>query len=141
MILDVGRVCIKIAGREAGSIAVVVDVVDSKHVRIDGNVKRKKCNILHLDPTDLVLKLKKNANHSSVITEMKKAKLEIKPSKTQKPQKERPRKQRKQKIKEEVKPETPKKETKKPSPKKKAEKPKKETKPKAKKPAQKKSKK
>jgi len=97
MILDIGRVCIKIAGREAGNIAIIVDKEDTKHVLIDGNVKRKRCNISHLEPTDLSLKIKKGASHASVINAMKKEKLEVKPSTTKKPKKEKPKKQRKQK--------------------------------------------
>ena len=98
MILEIGRVCVKIAGREAGKIAVVVDQVDKNSVLIDGTVKRKKCNVKHLEPMDIVLKIKKDSPHSAIITEMKKAQLEVSPSTTKKVPKEKPRRQRKQKV-------------------------------------------
>lgn len=74
--MEIGRVCVKLAGRDAGRIAVVVDNIDSKFVLIDGNVRRRKCNIMHLEPLDEVLKIKKNASHSDIVSEFKKLKLE-----------------------------------------------------------------
>lgn len=56
---DVGRVCYKICGREANKIAIVVDKVDDNYVMIDGNVKRRRCNVKHLEPTNKVLKISK----------------------------------------------------------------------------------
>jgi large subunit ribosomal protein L14e len=64
--IEVGRVCFKIAGREAGKIAVIIDVLDSNYVLIDGLVRRKKCNISHLVPLGTVLKVKKNAPTADV---------------------------------------------------------------------------
>ena len=37
--IGVGSLCIKIAGRSAGSYCVVVDKIDETFVLIDGNVK------------------------------------------------------------------------------------------------------
>lgn len=56
MILEPGRVCLKIAGREAGKYCVVVENVDDNFVLVSGpksvtRVKRRKCNIAHLEPT------------------------------------------------------------------------------------------
>ena len=45
---DVGRVCLKIAGRDAGKKCVVVEKLEGKYVLIDGMTRRKKCNTLHL---------------------------------------------------------------------------------------------
>lgn len=56
---DVGRVCIKTAGREKGSTAVVVDKIDDNFVLIDGGVRRRKCNILHLEPLPKIIDIKK----------------------------------------------------------------------------------
>ena len=74
--MEIGRVCVKLAGRDAGNVAVVVDNIDDKFVLIDGNVRRRKCNIMHLEPLDDVLKIKKNASHADVVSEFKKLKLE-----------------------------------------------------------------
>jgi len=43
-----GRICVKTAGRDAGLKCVIVDVLDDKFVLIDGETRRRKCNILHL---------------------------------------------------------------------------------------------
>ncbi len=47
---EVGTVCLKIAGRDAGMKAVVVEKLDKEFVLIDGQVRRRKCNIKHLEP-------------------------------------------------------------------------------------------
>lgn len=49
--IEVGRLCIKIAGREAGAKCVVVDIIDEKFVEVVGtSVKNRRCNINHLEP-------------------------------------------------------------------------------------------
>ncbi|MEW6063174.1 MAG: 50S ribosomal protein L14e [Nanoarchaeota archaeon] len=70
--LDIGRVCVKIAGREAGRYCVVVDRIDDTFVLIDGDVRRKRCNILHLEPVDKIIKIKKGADTKTVVELMKK---------------------------------------------------------------------
>ena len=51
--IEIGRVCVKIAGRESGKKCVIVDVIDENFVEIVGNeVKNKRCNIKHLEPVD-----------------------------------------------------------------------------------------
>ena|SRR3989344_4991836 len=96
--LEVGRVCVKIAGREAGRKCVIVEVIDHNFVIVDGQVKRRKCNITHLEPLSQVLKLKKGASHEEVLKELQS--LGVKSTETKpKGKKEKPAKQRK--IKEE----------------------------------------
>lgn len=75
--IELGRICMKTSGRDAGKIVVVVDRIDDNFVIIDGNVKRKRCNITHLEPLQGKLEIKKGADTSEVLSEMKKAKLEI----------------------------------------------------------------
>jgi large subunit ribosomal protein L14e len=74
---DVGRVCVKIAGRDAGQTAVVVDVVDDHYVLIDGNVRRKKCNVKHLEPLKDILKIKKGASTIDVHKAMISSKMKV----------------------------------------------------------------
>jgi large subunit ribosomal protein L14e len=74
---EIGRVCIKTCGREAGQIAIVVDKIDDKFVLIDGNVRRKKCNVKHLEPLTKVLKVKKKAGTDEVLKAMKDAKIRV----------------------------------------------------------------
>jgi large subunit ribosomal protein L14e len=75
--IDVGRVCIKLAGRDAGKIAVVVEKIDDKFVLIDGNVRRRKCNISHLEPTEKEVSLKKGAKTEDVHKAMSAADLVV----------------------------------------------------------------
>lgn len=63
---EIGRIVIKIAGRDAGNTALIVDSIDKNNVLIDGNVRRRKCNISHLEPKNEVLKIKKGASTSEV---------------------------------------------------------------------------
>lgn len=71
MLFDVGRVCEKTSGKEAGKKCVVVDVVDQNYVLVDGNVKRRRVNVNHLKPTDQVVKIKKGAKTSEVKAALK----------------------------------------------------------------------
>lgn len=92
--MEIGRLCVKIAGRDSGRIAVVVDQLDGNFVLIDGNVRRKKCNIKHLEPLDDAIKIKKGAPHSEINQEFKKLGLDVWQTKS-KQKTERKLKQRK----------------------------------------------
>ncbi len=63
---EIGRLCLKIAGRDANKYCVVVDRLDDSMVLIDGQTRRKPCNVKHIEPTDKVLKLTKGASHDDV---------------------------------------------------------------------------
>ncbi len=77
MIMDTGRVCLKIAGRDSGHYAVIVNKIDNNYVLIDGNVRRKKCNIKHLEPTSLKLNIKQNASTEDIKKALAKANLKV----------------------------------------------------------------
>jgi large subunit ribosomal protein L14e len=65
--IEVGRVCVKLAGREAGRRCVVVDVLDSNFVLVSGpRVKRRRCNIAHLEPTEQKVDIPKGADDETV---------------------------------------------------------------------------
>lgn len=85
MSMTIGRVCVKIAGRDAGKKCVIIDTIDSANVLIDGATRRKKCNTKHLEPLDPVLQLKKNASHEEVAAELKKLGVEVFSPKTKNP--------------------------------------------------------
>jgi large subunit ribosomal protein L14e len=70
-ICDVGRVCVKIAGRDARKKCVVVEVIDDKYVLIDGETRRRKCNTEHLEPLDRVIELESGANNATVVDALK----------------------------------------------------------------------
>lgn len=66
-IFDVGRVCVKIAGRDARKKCVVVEVIDNTFVLIDGETRRRKCNVAHLEPINLVVEIKSGAENQEVV--------------------------------------------------------------------------
>jgi large subunit ribosomal protein L14e len=61
-IIEPGRICMKIAGREGGSYCVVVEQIDVNFVLVTGpkaitGIKRRRCNVAHLEPTEYKLEL------------------------------------------------------------------------------------
>ena len=94
--IETGRICVKLAGRDAGGKCVIVDILDKNYVLIDGNVRRRKCNIFHLEPTPQKIDIKKGASHEVIKKEFEKLKLPVWDTK-KKEGKERPRKIRKKK--------------------------------------------
>jgi large subunit ribosomal protein L14e len=51
--IEVGRICVKLAGREAGEKCVIIEVIDDKFVEVVGtSVKNRRCNVKHLEPLD-----------------------------------------------------------------------------------------
>lgn len=75
-VYDIGRVCVKLMGREAGCFAVVLNVIDRNFVLVDGpKVRRRRCNIRHLEPTMDRLDLEKDADLKALTAAAKKAKL------------------------------------------------------------------
>lgn len=67
MAFEIGRVCVKLAGRDAGKKCAVIDIVDDRHVMIDGETRRRKCNIAHLEPTLKTVQLSQKASHDDVL--------------------------------------------------------------------------
>ncbi len=70
--LEVGRVCMKLAGREAGKYCVIVKKMDENFVMVTGpkeltSVKRRRCNVNHLEPLMDMLKIKSDAPDSEVL--------------------------------------------------------------------------
>lgn len=71
MTLDVGRICMKIAGREASRYCVIVEKVKDNFVLITGpksitGVKRRKCNIDHIEPTEHKFDIGAKADDASI---------------------------------------------------------------------------
>jgi large subunit ribosomal protein L14e len=90
---EVGKICLKIAGRDAGKLAVIVDILDENTVLIDGEVRRRKCNLRHLEPINKKVDIKKNANHNDVLKALG-LKEEKKGSKDKKEKGPRPKRER-----------------------------------------------
>ncbi len=103
--IEIGRLCVKTAGRDAAKKCIIVDILDKNFVLVDGETRRRKCNIMHLEPLETVVKIKKNAGHDEVIKEFSKIGIEIKEekakqkqAKTEKPSKTRKAKAKKEQI-------------------------------------------
>ncbi len=77
--VEVGRICVKLNGREAGRKCVIVDVIDKNFVLITGpkkysGVKRRRTNVKHLEPTEESIDVKKGASDEDVAKVADKAK-------------------------------------------------------------------
>ena len=65
----IGRVCVKTVGRETGSYCVIVDEMEGRFVVVTGpkhvsSVRRRKCNIRHLEPLEMEIPIEKGADDS-----------------------------------------------------------------------------
>ncbi len=72
MIMEPGRVCVKLTGREAGQKCVVVEAQDKNFVVVLGEgIRRRRCNISHLEPMSETIKLKKSATDKEILKSLK----------------------------------------------------------------------
>ena len=76
--IEVGRICVKIAGREAGKKCIIADVIDKNFVLITGpktvtGIKRRRANINHLLPTKEKIEIKKGAPDEEIVEALKNA--------------------------------------------------------------------
>ncbi len=70
--IEVGRICIKTRGREAGKRCVIVDLIDKNFVLITGpksvtGVRRRRANISHLNPTEEKINIRRGASDEEVL--------------------------------------------------------------------------
>jgi large subunit ribosomal protein L14e len=75
-VMDVGRICLKLTGREAGGRCVIVDVIDRNYVLVTGppeltGVRRRRVNMSHLRPLDEKLDIQRNASDEEVLSLLK----------------------------------------------------------------------
>jgi large subunit ribosomal protein L14e len=69
--IEVGRICVKQAGRENGKKCVVIDVMDKSFVLVTGpkkvtGVKRRRVNINHIMPLQEKIEVKRGASDDEV---------------------------------------------------------------------------
>jgi len=69
--IEVGRVCVKQLGREAGKKCVIVDVMDKSFVLITGpkkvtGVRRRRANINHIEPIQVKIDITRGASDEEV---------------------------------------------------------------------------
>lgn len=72
MIEEIGRIAVKVSGREAGKKCVIVDVVDKNFVLVTGpkqltGVKRRRANIRHLAFTPHKIDIRRGADDDEVM--------------------------------------------------------------------------
>lgn len=69
--VEVGRICLKIAGRETGKKCVIIDVMDKSFALVTGpkkvtGVKRKRVNLNHITVLQDKLEIKRGASDEEV---------------------------------------------------------------------------
>lgn len=70
--MEIGKVCMKIAGRDAGRPAIVIDIHKDGYVTIDGYSRRKKVNPQHLQFIGTKVDIKKGATTATVLKALEK---------------------------------------------------------------------
>jgi hypothetical protein len=63
--ITIGTVVLKIAGRDAGRLGVVIDMKDGR-VLIDGEVRRREVAVGHVEPVGQTVEVAKGASTASV---------------------------------------------------------------------------
>ena len=76
--IEVGKICVKIVGQEAGKKCVIVDVVDKNFALITGpktvnGVKRRRANVEHLQPTKECVEINRGATDDEITKALKTA--------------------------------------------------------------------
>jgi len=74
--IEVGRICVKLTGREAGRKCVIVDIIDKSFVLITGpksvtGVKRRRANINHVEPLLDKISVSRGASDEEVTEALK----------------------------------------------------------------------
>ncbi|MFQ6053575.1 MAG: 50S ribosomal protein L14e [Candidatus Bathyarchaeia archaeon] len=69
--VEVGRICVKLKGREAGRRCVIVDVIDRNYVLVTGpkdvtGVRRRRINMDHLMPLEEKIDVERGASDDEV---------------------------------------------------------------------------
>ncbi|MCC7568759.1 MAG: 50S ribosomal protein L14e [Candidatus Methanofastidiosa archaeon] len=73
MIVERGRLATKLLGREAGNICAITERIDKNFVMVVGpQVRKRRCNINHLELMDTVLSVPESAGDDAFIEELTK---------------------------------------------------------------------
>ncbi len=76
--IEIGRLCVKLVGREAGRKCVIVDILDKSFVLVTGpkmvtGVKRRRVNMNHVEALRDKVEIKRGASDEEVTEELKTA--------------------------------------------------------------------
>jgi large subunit ribosomal protein L14e len=74
--LEVGRVCVKLSGRETGRKCVIVDLTDKSFILVTGpksvtGVRRRRVNINHVEMLEDKIDIKRDASDEEVAEALK----------------------------------------------------------------------
>lgn len=74
--IEVGRICVKLTGREAGRKCVIVDLMDKSFILVTGpktvtGIKRRRTNINHIEPLEDKIAIKRGASDEEVTEALK----------------------------------------------------------------------
>ncbi len=69
--IEVGRICVKTHGREAGHKCIIADLIDDNFVLVTGpkdinGTKRRRVNVKHIEITSDKINLKKGSSDDEV---------------------------------------------------------------------------
>ncbi|MGD6809217.1 MAG: 50S ribosomal protein L14e [Candidatus Bathyarchaeia archaeon] len=69
--IEVGRICVKQAGREQGKKCVIIDVMDKSFILVTGpkkltGIKRRRVNLNHVAPLNDKVDVKRGASDDEV---------------------------------------------------------------------------
>jgi large subunit ribosomal protein L14e len=77
-VIEVGRICVKVAGREAGRKCIIVDIIDENFILVTGpkqltGVKRRRCNLNHVEVLDKKIEIQKGASDEETLRALEQA--------------------------------------------------------------------
>ncbi len=78
--MNIGQICVKMVGKEKGKYCVVVKKIDENFVVVSGpkvltGVKRRRANVIHLQPLQYTLEIKEDATDEELVEAWKKSNL------------------------------------------------------------------
>ena len=73
---EVGRLCVKTTGRDAGKRCVIIDLMDKNFALVTGpknvsGVRRRRVNVNHLKPLEEKIHIEKGATDEQIIALLK----------------------------------------------------------------------
>jgi large subunit ribosomal protein L14e len=74
--IEVGRICVKLTGREAGRKCVIVDLIDKSFILVTGpktvtGIKRRRTNVNHVEPLEDKIGIKRGASDEEIAEALK----------------------------------------------------------------------
>lgn len=76
--IEVGRICVKLTGREAGKKCVIVDIIDKSFILVTGpktvsGIRRRRTNINHVEVLQDKIAIARGASDDEVTEALKSA--------------------------------------------------------------------